>query len=664
VAEPEDVLAEGALAASRIARELWTRRSAGRRSGPPRLGELRPRLELFIAAVFHDAPAITTADPPATPSFLARMARRSSAHPFGATALASTDGSRIRLPGALEGVPEFAVPERYRLLALQQAARASRRTAQCAPADVLLRDLYLLSEAASVDALLVGMLPRLGPALQEARREAARHRAPLPRGSPRELAVETLVRSLLASDPATPPEPWQATDSAEGSLRWATERHMAMLGLSGPYRGIAPVPLWGTVTAQAEAAVTSLPGESGWRGPPVRSRQLPRRPRVRDAAADEDDLEPGTWMVRADDLQEKAEDPAGLQRPADRDQHADPGELADAVSELPALRLVRTPQAVHEILVGEDPLPRAPETPAGSGTAGIAYPEWDWRRGVYQPRAATVREFLLEVGNPSWADDALRRQAAAIRAVRRDFERLRPRRMALRRQPEGAEVDLEAVVAAHADRQAGGVADERWYVDSRPLRRDTAIALLLDASASTDGWVAGDRRIIDVEKEALLIVREALATLGEPHAILAFSGEGAGRVRVGIIRRFDEPAGAETVRGRIAGLEPDGYTRAGAALRHATAGLLRQAARHRLLLVLSDGRPNDVDQYEGRYGVEDTRVAVREARLQGVHVFCLTVDREAPRYVPRIFGRDFVTLSRAELLPRVLSTVLRRLVRG
>jgi nitric oxide reductase NorD protein len=176
--------------------------------------------------------------------------------------------------------------------------------------------------------------------------------------------------------------------------------------------------------------------------------------------------------------------------------------------------------------------------------------------------------------------------------------------------------------------------------------------------------VAGDRRIIDVEKEALLIVGEALTALGDPHAVLAFASAGPSRVTVQVLKRFDEAAGSREVRRRIAALEPDGYTRAGAAIRHATAGLARQPVRHRLLLLLSDGRPNDVDQYEGRYGVEDTRAAVAEARLQGVHAFCLTVDREAPRYAARIFGRDFAVLSRAERLPMVLTALLRQLISG
>ena len=175
--------------------------------------------------------------------------------------------------------------------------------------------------------------------------------------------------------------------------------------------------------------------------------------------------------------------------------------------------------------------------------------------------------------------------------------------------------------------------------------------------------MSGDRRIIDVEKEALLVVSEALAALGEPHAILSFSGHGPARVDVRVLRRFDDRAGTGQVRRRIAGLEPEGYTRAGAALRHATSGLMRQPARHRLLLLLSDGRPNDVDLYEGRYGIEDTRVAVAEARLQGVGCFCLTVDREAPRYATRIFGRGLAVLPRVERLPAVLTRLLRDLIR-
>jgi nitric oxide reductase NorD protein len=181
-------------------------------------------------------------------------------------------------------------------------------------------------------------------------------------------------------------------------------------------------------------------------------------------------------------------------------------------------------------------------------------------------------------------------------------------------------------------------------------------------SASTDAWVGGSLRIVDVEKEALVVLLEALDVLGDRHAVLAFSGEGPRAVRVLTVKGFDEASGV-AARRRIAALEPDGYTRVGAAVRHASALLGRERARHRLLLLLSDGKPNDVDEYAGRYGIEDTRQAVAEARLQGLMPFCLTVDREAPAYLPAIFGpRGFAVLSRPELLPTVLVEVLRSLV--
>ncbi len=665
MAEPEDVIAEGALVATRVARELWARRTAGATEHPPRLQDFRLRLELFVAAVFPDAPEIGIADPPAPLSLLARVARRRTSHLYSRSALSSTDGRRIRLPGTLEGLPPSEVLGRYRLLALEQASRASRCTSGSLPAaDPLLRDLYLLAEAAAVDCLLVRMLPRLRSALREARLEADGGRPLIPRASHRERRMEALARILLTADPAMPPAPFIVADTPDASRRWAEEQGGALMELAGPYRGIATVPLWGAIPASPESPGTG--GSVDAEGAPLsgRSRMLPRRPRVRSAAEDEDDAEPGTWMVRADDLQEKAEDPAGLQRPADRDERADPGELADALSELPELRLVRSPGAVHEVLVSEDPILRIPVSGGGPKASGFAYPEWDWSIGAYRPRGAIVRERAAEEGDGAWVDVVLHRHAAMVRGVRRDFERLRPRRTALRRQPDGADLDIDAVVAAFADRLGGGVTDDRFYIDTRPLRRDVAIALLVDTSASTDGWVSDDRRIIDVEKEALLIVGEALAALGDPHAILSFSGEGPGRVEVRSVKRFDESAGTVEVRRRIAGLEPAGYTRAGAAVRHATAGLMHQAARHRLLLLLSDGRPNDVDQYEGRYGIEDTRVAVAEARLQGLHVFCLTVDREAPRYASRIFGRNFAVLPRAEQLPTVLTALLRDLMQG
>ena len=665
MAEPEDVIAEGALAATRLARDLWARNRAAARPVPPRLDDLRRRLELFVAAFFPDAPDIGIAEPPAPPSLLARFARRRYAHLHSASAIASTDGHRLRLPGRIDGIPGPAVLTRYQLLALEQAARATRGTAGIRPRDILRSDLYLLAESAEIDAMLVGLVPSLHAEMRRARREGRDARPAVSRPSPREQAVERLLLELLDADPASPPSPFTRTLDPAASLQWAAVRARAVRQLPGPYRGTAPVPLWGEIN---DPEAGRSPGGDMPDGAPTapagRSHRLSRRPAVRDAGDDEDDTEPGMWIVRTDDLQEKAEDPAGLQRPADRDDQADPGELAEAVSELPEARLVRSPGPVREVLEGQDPIPRSPAPGTFPTGCGIAYPEWDYRISAYHPRGVVVREQVAPPAAGDWVEGVLRQHASVLRNVRRDFERLRPRRTVLTRQPEGADLDIDAVVDAFADLRGGGLSDDRLYLDTRPLRRDIAIALLVDVSASTDGWMSGKRRIIDVEKEALLVVVEALAALGDPNEILAFSGEGPARVDIQVVKGFREKAGIGEVNRRIAGLEPGGYTRTGAALRHATVGLTAYAARHRLLLLVSDGRPNDLDLYEGRYGIEDTRMAVTEARLQGLHCFCLTVDRQAPRYASRIFGRDFAVLSHPERLPAVLAHVLRDLVRA
>ena len=195
-----------------------------------------------------------------------------------------------------------------------------------------------------------------------------------------------------------------------------------------------------------------------------------------------------------------------------------------------------------------------------------------------------------------------------------------------------------------------------------PARRELAVALLLDVSASTDAWVSADRRIVDVEKEALLVVCEALDALGDRYGVFAFSGESAGDVSVLPLKGFDERVGSRSGGGSRR-WTPTG-TRAWA--RQPGTSPRRSAVNRRLVVCCSCSpmESRTMWMYTGRYGVEDTRQAVAEARRQGVAVFCLTVDREAPRYAARIFGRaGFAVLHRTEQLPPVLIDVLRQLIR-
>ena len=661
MSEPEDVLLDGAHHATLFAQRLWRRRSSAARPEEVRLVEVRSRLELFVRAAFGVPLVIGVAEPPPLPSWFARLGRRIPRHLVERRTLASTDGERLRLPRSL---PAAGALTRYRLLAAEQAARAARGTPHHLPPDRLVRDLFLLREAAVVDRTLAAELPGFVQDLRAARAADRADRPEAKRLTPQEAAVEAELWAVLDGDPRGA----AISDGPEDSLDWATETAARVRAREGPYRGLPAVALWGTVTApppeparRASAGTPDEPEEVGRRRVSV----MLRRPKVRHAPEDEDDDHIGLWMIQLDDPQEHVEDPMGLQRPTDRDEGVDPDDLADSLSELPEARLVAVPGRPNEVLASDDPPPTGIAEPQRSGQpTGLIYPEWDYRTGTYHEHGAVVRERTPPLGDPAWAEAVLARRAALLHEVRRRFERLRPRRQRLGRQLDGPEVDLAAYVGSYADRRAGLAADDRLYEAIRPARRDVAIALLVDVSGSTDSWVTENLRVIDVEKEALLVVCDALDALGDPYAILAFSGEGPESVSVLPVKAFDERSGA-LVRRRIAALEPDRYTRMGAALRHATARLMTKPARHRLLLVLSDGKPNDVDHYEGRYGVEDARQAVAEARLQGLHPFCVTVDRHAPAYMPRIFGAGgYAALHHPEHLPVVLVDVLRRLVKA
>ncbi len=661
--EPEGLLIEGARVAVTGARDLWWRMRPPSEAPVLALGLVRHRLELLLSALHGLTVPILPADSEPAPTWLWRVLGRAPRHLRPAGALAATDGRHVWLPRVLDARDgEPAALDRYRLLAIEQAARMARGFAHSHPHDAPRseRDLYWIATADVVDRGLARDLPGLAPGLRAARFAARAARPALERLAPAERAVEEIVRDVLEADLASPA---LSIDSPDDAQAWAHAR-ARRLRTAGRYRGVAPVELWGELrpwTPVVGAREVESPDASS--PLPTRGAVLRRRPRLRPALDDEDDTRPGMWMIRFDDPMESAEDPLGLERPADHDDATEASELADALSELPEACIVRAPGMPREVLQSDGQSLRVAGSPrTRTNTSGITYPEWDHRLAAYRFPGAIVRTAPATTGDVEWGERVLARHTTLVRQVRRRFDGLRARRVRLGRQVDGAEVDLGSYVTTFADWRAGEPGDDRLYIASRPARRDLSIAVLADVSASTDAWVAGSRRIVDVEKEALVVLLEALDVLGDRHAVLAFSGEGPRAVDVLTVKGFDESSPAPARR-RIAALEPDGYTRVGAAVRHASALLGQERARFRLLLLLSDGKPNDVDEYAGRYGIEDTRQAVAEARLQGLIPFCLTVDREAPAYLPAIFGpRGFAVLSRPELLPTVLVEVMRFLV--
>ncbi|HYW32720.1 MAG TPA: VWA domain-containing protein, partial [Gemmatimonas sp.] len=293
---------------------------------------------------------------------------------------------------------------------------------------------------------------------------------------------------------------------------------------------------------------------------------------------------------------------------------------------------------------------------------GIGYPEWDHGTGRYLANGAIVRSAIADEGDEAWANAIIASNATLLRRVQQQFERLRARRIRLLQQRRGDEIDIAACVRAIIDRRAGLLGEDRLYTDVRPARRGLAISLLVDVSGSTDMQVTHALQVIDIEKLAVLLATKAFDALGDSYNVLTFTGRGASDVRMKTVKAFSEPSGA-AVRRRIAALRPEGGTRMGAAVRHAVSLLANQPAGHRLLLMLSDGRPNDIG-YLADYAIEDARQSILEARAAGIFPFCLTVDRDGAEYLAHVFGSaGHVIIRNPEQLPSALLRAVRHLLR-
>jgi nitric oxide reductase NorD protein len=288
--------------------------------------------------------------------------------------------------------------------------------------------------------------------------------------------------------------------------------------------------------------------------------------------------------------------------------------------------------------------------------AGVhVYDEWDYRRKGYRKRWVLLRESDAPVGDMAFSQGVLDQYRGMIQSIKRQFERIQMSQALLKRQKDGDRIDLDAAVEAFTDSRAGLNPSERLFSQIRRNKRDIATAFLIDLSGSTRGWIN------EMERTALLILSEALGVLKDRFAIYGFSGRTRKRCELFRIKGFEERYG-ETVKARISGLEPLDYTRLAPPIRHLT-GILREvAARTRLMITLSDGKPDDYDIYKGQYGIEDTRQALLESRQAGIHPFCITIDRAEHAYLSHMYGlANYVFIDDIAKLPVKIPEIYRKL---
>ena len=283
------------------------------------------------------------------------------------------------------------------------------------------------------------------------------------------------------------------------------------------------------------------------------------------------------------------------------------------------------------------------------------YNEWDYRRQHYRKNWCAVREKDIKPQHDDFVTQTLRKYSGLVKHLRKIFEAMRDEDRLLKRQVYGDNVDIDALVEALADARDGSEMSDRLFTRMHRTERNIAVCFMVDMSGSTKGWIN------DAERESLVLLAETLETLGDRYAIYGFSGMARKKCEIFRIKDFDEPYDAD-VRARISGITPQDYTRMGFAIRHLSHILQETEARTRILITLSDGKPDDYDNYRGDYGIEDTRRALVEARRAGIHPYCITIDREARDYLPHMYGpAGYTVIDEVYQLPLKVSDIYRRL---
>jgi nitric oxide reductase NorD protein len=466
-------------------------------------------------------------------------------------------------------------------------------------------------------------------------------------------------RKLLDAHLLLRPDPDKlAPDEAlqEQQIRAALTHPGSLQRLSPARRPPFPVSLWLHPNPPTSIAAPAGSSDAEAGGGAVKTPEDERRRKAErvDAPPEEDR---GLITIRMENIFTWGEF-SKLDRSSDEED--DPDTAAQALDDMDNLSMARDGKSIASKLKFDLDLPSSDCDDSITGE-GILLPEWDHKRARLLKDHCRILPMEARDAEPGPLPMHLKPAAKRLRA---QFQQLMPARVWLSGQPDGSEIDLDAFLRFSTDRASGQIAGgDGLYRDLRAGARDLSCLLLADLSLSTDTYVDDDNRVIDVIRDSLYLFAESLAATGDRFSLYGFSSRKRDPVRFHRIKGFDQrydPA----VRGRIAAIKAGYYTRMGAAIRYARKLLEPEPSERRLLLLISDGKPNDLDKYEGRYGIEDTRHAVREAKEAGLQPFCVTVDEKGNDYLPYLFGSGgYLVIKRPQELPNKLPLLYARLTR-
>jgi uncharacterized protein YegL len=600
--------------------------------------------------------------------------------------------------------------ERYGLT-IQEDKSDMDKFAGLFPEAALAQDLFNLMEDFRIETILKKEYPALGDDIGEVNRHTMRKRRPPEKIiNPKQRTVEMIVQNLQAGtvfgDPEDPavavmqralPETRLLeepdSDVHDSAAVAAKIYFLIEQAFSEPYRTVRPSsrPLDQDMVSQniGNFGTTSqnIHNRLQGRTAPAGSR---RGPRVETQSDGQGDSQPAQTSPASESVAQKMQPAGRLQKSfrapsgGGRPEAAQRGEDSEeAVAASPAReynstekieRLLKalyrergvTPKEIERHLESmtqndaymfmrslEASLDKKTELESERGTS--LYHEWGEDLLDYRHNWARVREQTHNAASLSFYKESVGRHSGLLKKIRREFQMLKPEGFTrLKRQYDGDDIDLDAVVDFIADRRAGISPSEKNYTLIQKRQRDIAVGFLIDMSRSTRG------ETIRQEKEALIIMSEALHEVGDAFAIYGFSGNNRDNVDFYRIKDFDD-AYDERVKKRISAIEDRFENRDGAAIRHTIGKLRRRPERTKLMILLSDGKPVD-KEYSGAYAIEDTRMALKEAQHFGIRTFCITVDKSAPEYLPRMYSHSsWTVIDDVARLPEKITRIYRML---
>ena len=296
------------------------------------------------------------------------------------------------------------------------------------------------------------------------------------------------------------------------------------------------------------------------------------------------------------------------------------------------------------------------EFPLGKG---FFLDEWDYKKNAYLENYVKIKPIIT---TNIKAISIPKRLTKIVKRVQNELDLMELDRIKKINLAYGDEVNIDSWIDYRGSRNKEGH-NQKFFETFEKKTRDMSTLILADISLSTEAGITSEIRVIDMVKDGLMVFSEALERLQDKFAIYAFSSLKNTNVRFHIIKNFKEKY-SNLILGRIDSIKPGYYTRLGAAIRESTKILNNQKSANKLLLIISDGKPNDVDRYDGRYGIEDTKKAIMEAKKKGITPFCVTIDLEAKDYLTHLFGKNGFTVIRdTKKLPKVLPEIYMNLTK-